>query len=187
MPAEKDPVENRASVRPSTWYHAILTTYGAWLYGDARGFRTRHHREHIDGDYRNPPPSGEYTSLEQRSRDALKQDPVVLPTSLRRVVGLALRDRLVELGGLVACLAVGGQHVHVLAKMPRGGARHYLGKAKRHAWFVLRQSGWSGRLWGKRSKALLIRDRAHQLKVYHYILRHRREEAWVWSCAQGEL
>jgi hypothetical protein len=29
------------------WYHIIMSTYGSWLYGDARGFRTRHHREHI--------------------------------------------------------------------------------------------------------------------------------------------
>jgi hypothetical protein len=38
------------------WFHAIITTYGAWLDGDARGFRTRHHREHVEGDYKNPPP-----------------------------------------------------------------------------------------------------------------------------------
>ena len=43
-----------------TWFHCISTTYGAWLYGDARGFRTRHHREHIVGDYRSPPPIEKY-------------------------------------------------------------------------------------------------------------------------------
>jgi hypothetical protein len=36
------------------WYHIIETTYGAWLYGDQRGFRTRHHREHVDGDDKRP-------------------------------------------------------------------------------------------------------------------------------------
>ena len=25
------------------WVHFVETVYGAWLYGDARGFRTRHH------------------------------------------------------------------------------------------------------------------------------------------------
>lgn len=30
------------------WFHCIATTYGAWLYGDSRGFRTRHHREHVE-------------------------------------------------------------------------------------------------------------------------------------------
>jgi hypothetical protein len=42
------------------WYHIMLTTSGDWLYGDARGFRTRHHREHVEGDYKNPPPPGIY-------------------------------------------------------------------------------------------------------------------------------
>jgi hypothetical protein len=42
------------------WYHSITSTYGAWLYGDERGFRTRHHREHVDGDYKSPPPRGLY-------------------------------------------------------------------------------------------------------------------------------
>jgi hypothetical protein len=30
-------------------------TYGTWLPGDPKGFRTRHHREHIEGDYKKPP------------------------------------------------------------------------------------------------------------------------------------
>ena len=44
------------------WYHVVLSTYGSWLYGDKRGFRTRHHREHVDGDYKNPPSLGKYGS-----------------------------------------------------------------------------------------------------------------------------
>jgi hypothetical protein len=33
------------------WYHVIISTYGGWLHGDPRGFRTRHHRAHVEGDY----------------------------------------------------------------------------------------------------------------------------------------
>ena len=40
------------------WFHVTAHTYGAWLAGDARGFRTRHHREHVEGDYKHPPPAG---------------------------------------------------------------------------------------------------------------------------------
>ena len=35
------------------WYHCTAHTYGTWLRGDPRGWRARHHREHVDGDYRN--------------------------------------------------------------------------------------------------------------------------------------
>jgi len=45
------------------WYHCVVTTYGAWLRGDPRGWRSRHHREHIQGDYRRPPSSGTYVAI----------------------------------------------------------------------------------------------------------------------------
>ena len=99
----------------SVWYHVILTTYGAWLYGDARGFRTRHHREHVEGDYKNPPPVERYSATRSRSRQSLKQPPVNLPAELRSVVGLALKDRLEALGEFVLSLAVARQHVHLQA------------------------------------------------------------------------
>src|SRR5262245_35779793 len=99
--------------QPFLWYHHVLTTYGAWLYGDERGFRTRHHREHIEGDYKNPPPPGMYAHLLERSQQYLKQEPVVLLSELRSVVGNALRERLTGLGSLVICMAVAGQHAHL--------------------------------------------------------------------------
>jgi hypothetical protein len=166
------------------WYHNILTTYGAWLYGDTRGFRTRHHREHVEGDYKNPPLPGQYDDLLRRSRESLKQSPVILPTQLREVVGAALRERLEGLGALVLCESVSGQHIHVLAKMPFGCGREWLGVAKRHVWFVLRERGWKTKLWGKRSKNVVIKDRQHQLNVYYYILRHASEGAWTWTLMQ---
>lgn len=40
------------SVEPwNSWYHVTIHVYGSWLRGDPRGWRSRHHREHADGDY----------------------------------------------------------------------------------------------------------------------------------------
>lgn len=166
---------------PQQWYHLIASAYGAWLYGDSRGFRTRHHREHVEGDYKNPPPPGTYAAMERRSRASLKQPPVLFPSEFREVVGYALLEKLESQGALVACVAVGGRHVHVLARMPFGKPRTWMGVAKRHAWFVLRERGWKEKLWGKRGKALPVRDRAHQLNVYRYIMNHAKQGAWVWT------
>lgn len=163
------------------WFHHILTTYGAWLPGDPRGFRTRHHREHVEGDYKNPPPPGRYEDRVAHSRELLTQPPVILPPALREVVGLALKERLQGFGTLLLCESVSGQHIHILAKMPYGCVRWWLGKAKRHVWFVLRDRGWVGKLWGKRGKYLPVKDRPHQLNVYYYILRHAAQGAWVWN------
>jgi hypothetical protein len=164
------------------WFHLIISTYGSWLYGDARGFRTRHHREHVEGDYKNPPPAGMYADREQRSRESLKRLPVTFSRLQRPLVGIAVRDKLHALGAFVLCLSVSGQHVHILAKLPGRSARDWMGRAKRHVWFELRdQCGWTSQMWGKRGKELPVRDRAHQLNVYRYILDHAKEGAWVWT------
>lgn len=161
------------------WFHVILTTYGAWLYGDARGFRTRHHREHVEGDYKCPPPPRLYDDKERRSRELLKQPPVVLPPRLRPLVGRALWQELTRLGGWVVVMAVSGQHVHLLVKLPAGRERAWAGRAKRHATLKLREYGWRGMLWGVRSKAEPIRNRAHQENTYKYIMKHAEEGAWI--------
>lgn len=170
-----------AVVPGGTWYHCITSTYGAWLYGDARGFRTRHHREHVDGDYKSPPPPGLYAKEYTRSVRSLKQAPVRIGKALRRVVGEAFREKLVERGAFVVCIAVSGQHVHALVKVPRGvKPRFIMGLGKKNSNFKLKEHGWQGKLWAKRGRDLRINDRNHQLSVYHYILAHTNEGAWVW-------
>lgn len=161
------------------WHHVILTTYGAWLPGDRRGFRTLHHREHVEGDYRNPPPAGVYEGLAKHSREALRQPPVMLPVELRSVVGTELQKRLLLLNCWVLCCAVAKQHVHLLVKLPPSQARNHLGLAKKHVTFALRQQGWIGRVWAAKGKIDRIRSREHQAATYRYILRHEREGAWV--------
>jgi hypothetical protein len=163
------------------WHHVIVTTYGAWLDGDARGFRTRHHREHIEGDYKNPPPLERYADRRQLSQHSLSIPPVALGSSWRPIIGKALVERLQGLGGFVLCAALSRQHGHLLVKCPRGMARAWTGLAKKHAWFIARDAGWRSKLWGIRSRAIEIRERRHQLNVYRYILGHAPQGAWLWK------
>jgi hypothetical protein len=165
-----------------------LHTYGAWLYGDKRSFRTRHHREHIIGDYNQPPPPEMYDYKLQRSRQLLKQEPVKLEISWRKIVGSAVLDKLQELGAQVLCVSMGSTHLHVLAKMPPGETpRQWVGRAKKHSNFIGKDHGWTGKLWAVRCKVLPIKDRPHQLNTLQYILDHIREGAWVWDFRHGEL
>ncbi len=163
------------------WYHVILTTYGAWLYGDARGFRTRHHREHVEGDYKNPPPARRYDELARRSRQSLRHPPVMLSPEHRAIVGTALVSSFTNSGYAVSCVAVATQHVHVLVELPTGEARAIAGKAKLKAWFAMRDDGWKQKLWGQRSKAVPIADGQHLASARRYIVRHRQIGAWVWE------
>src|SRR5436190_1293558 len=99
------------------WYHCTLHTYGAWLRGDPRGWRSRNHREHVEGDYKHPPPRGIYDKQLQRSKDLMKRDPVEINHErIIRFVLACLLERLEEFQIPVAIGAFDGIHAHVLAQ-----------------------------------------------------------------------
>jgi len=162
------------------WFHVTTHTYGAWLYGDPRGFRTRHHREHVEGDYKDPPPKGRYKSQYERSVQSLKQIPVILAPIWRPRIGLWFHEKLIELGAELIAISVSGQHIHCQVRMPVTSPRKWTGLAKKHVWHAATETGWTGKLWAVRSKATPILDKKHQENVFHYILRHKTEGAWVW-------
>jgi hypothetical protein len=146
----RDGFPERPSQDPAWgWFHIILTAYGAWLYGDPRGFRTRHHREHVEGDYKNPPPPGLYADREARSRESLRQQPVAWTPEWRAIVGGALvavdpiqqtvseeikdaiRRRSVDREKAKACLGFLGQ--------PMGRALHARLKTVHESWKASRE------------------------------------------------
>lgn len=98
------------------WFHCMGSTYGTWLRGDPRGWRARHHREHVDGDYKNPPPAGTYDRLLAQSKRSMKRDEVLLDWNQRvvacREMGKTLLYHKVEL----IDLSVGAAHFHLLAR-----------------------------------------------------------------------
>ena len=188
------------------WYHCITSTYGTWLYGDARGFRTRHHRQDVPYDYKNPPPEGMYDRQLKRTLRQMRYSPVVLNPSQRRVVCLAMGERLEQLGVEVIDICVDSKHIHILCRFPnwfdpaaeipglrRGNAlqdgrdpvpRHIIGVAKKHASHVLRTRGLKprpGALWTKRGKIIPVTSRQHQLRIVAYIRRHTASGAVVWT------
>ncbi len=91
------------------WFHCIGGTYGSWLPGDRRGFRTRHHREHVEGDYRNPPPVGIYVSRHQGAAESLRFDAVTIRSGDRRIICLEMGRVLLAYGAELVDLSVGGQ------------------------------------------------------------------------------
>lgn len=101
-------------------------TYGTWLPGDPKGFRTLHHREHVEGDYRFPPPPGMYDQRWETAKRNMKRPAVFFARQLRpiicRIMADALRDHynveLVE-------LSIGGMHFHLLARFTPVGVDPY--------------------------------------------------------------
>ncbi len=163
------------------WFHVMGNTYGTWLRGDRRGWRARHHREHVDGDYRNPPPSGKYDWLQEQSRRLMTRSPVRLTSAQREIGGRALVEKLLELHVQLLALSLGRSHFHRLGKFPPPLVRKVVGFAKRNAAFRLRAAGLEGGVWAVRCKVEPIRDRAHQLNTFQYVLNHVNEGARVWD------
>ena len=163
------------------WYHCTGTTYGKWLPGSDWGFRTRHHRRHIEGDYKNPPPPGMYAEDLARSKRLMKREAVCLVVAARRLACDAMFASLCEDGIEVIAVAVNGVHFHLLARFPDRDPRYWIGRAKGRAARALAATGLAaaGGVWAKRCKCKPIADRAHQMTVVGYIRDHVREGAAV--------
>jgi hypothetical protein len=164
------------------WYHCMGNTYGTWLPGDPRGFRTRHHREHCEGDYKNPPPKGRYEQRHQKSKDLMTR-PAVFLTVPQRVRALeefvgSLRRREIE----VVAASIDRVHFHVLARFPARDPRHWVGVAKKESSHYLKVEGLApvGGLWATRCECVPIEDRGHQVWVVGYILKHVKKGAATW-------
>ena len=164
-----------------SWYHIILNTRGSWLPGDPRGFRSRAHRIHSSGDYKNPPPTGEHAVLHNYAKLASKP-PVTLPADLRALVGDAILRKSNQQGFEVIAICVGSNHVHVLAELPnsRNIVKETVGLWKQSASHRVR-AHIPGKVWASGCDPILIKYKSHHRRVFGYILKHREEGAWVWS------
>lgn len=183
------------------WFHCMAHTYGTWLPGDPRGFRTRDHREHVEGDYKNPPPQGKYDERHHRAKQSMKRPPVILSPDARAVAVDVMVHALVSVHSIeVLAIAVGGMHVHVLARFEsapeptdsirglRGSAlddppRHYMGITKKESARALARFDFvaPGGVWARKGKIVPISDRSHQRNAFDYILDHKQQGAATWS------
>ena len=159
------------------WYHCNGNTYGTWLPGSDWGFRTRHHRRHVDGDYKNPPPPGNYAADLKRSKKPMRRPKVILSFAARQSICDTIMESLRCDEILVVAVCVNGHHFHVLARFLDRRPRHWIGRAKGRSARAASKVGLAaeGGVWGKRCKCKPVNDRAHQLTVVGYIQKHVKE------------
>jgi hypothetical protein len=175
----------------NNWIHCCGSTYGQWVRGDSRGWRARHHREHVDGDYRSPPPAGMYDALYEKSMRLMKRERVKPTSEQRRLACRVIVEALMWHEVEVVAVAVSAKHWHVLARFHALGtiltkdrtARHLMGIAKKRSARALSDAGWvaKGGVWAVRCRPLPIKSRSHQTNVFDYIRKHRSKGAAVWS------
>ena len=173
------------------WYHCTTHTYGSWLRGDPRGWRARHHREDVQGDYKSPPPRGTYDALLEYSKSLMKRDPVRIDRELRQFVVDAIVARLIECRVETQIVSLDSNHLHALIRCPARDPRIVLGIAKQYATAQLKAHGLAvglglnlgeGQgLWAKRSHPEPIKNPQHFQKATDYIRDHAARGAVVWE------
>jgi hypothetical protein len=168
------------------WRHVIISTRRSWLHGDERGFRSRDHRIHSSGDYKNPPPAGEHAELQDYHLSQAKGPPVKIPRTLRREVGSALLCAVLLSKNRVLVIAVGQKHAHALVRLPRSRkrAKRIVGKWKATRTPALRKA-LPRRIWGEGGKYKPVKTRDHLRTAFKYIRDEQGPGASVWTYGQG--
>ena len=163
------------------WWHVIISTLNSWLPADARGFRSRNHKIHSSGDYKNPPPKEEHEGLRKyQQKNAV--DVVVIPDESKETVGRAILAKLAKLEHRCLVLSVASTHSHWLVELPEDEktVRKIVGECKTKSSHAIRDVV-PGRVWAFRGKFIPVKDREQQ-NTYRYIL--GQEDAWIWDYKQ---
>lgn len=172
------------------WYHCTGSTYGCWVRGDARGWRSKGHREHVDGDYKRPPAAGKHARVEAESRRLMKRERVVLTPAAREAAVALLAKSLQDDGVEVIAVCVGAKHWHVLARFSPPDApfvtadrrgRRLIGRAKGRSAVAMSKQGLvaPGGVWAARCRIKPVTDRKHQVRVVRYIAEHKKKGAAI--------
>jgi hypothetical protein len=164
------------------WYHLMSHTYGTWLPGDPKGFRTRHHREHIEGDYKNPPPAGRDAGRWEQSKKLMKRDPIYLDVAQRQRAVLEFVKSFAKQGIELKAIAIDRIHIHGLTRVVDHNPRHHMGVAKRECSHYMKVAGLAPvrGLWAVRCECVPIEHRQHFENVDNYILDHEEQGAAIW-------
>ncbi len=117
----------------NNWYHVTCNTYGTWLRGDQRGWRERHHRKHVDGDYKNRPAPGTGKDELKRSKELMSRDPVHLNRMLQWIALIGVVTTLLNDGIDVIVASLDDHHLHLLARFNDREPRKRMGWAKFYA------------------------------------------------------
>jgi REP element-mobilizing transposase RayT len=172
---------------PLAWRFVTVNTHNSWHHGDPNGFRSRAHRIHSSGDYRNPPPPGEHAAL---LAYRLKQSGpcITIAAHLRERVGQAFIQQLSEQRHLVWAVSVSSDHLHAVVALPEGlkEIRTIIGHAKRKASRAVKAE-MPGTVWSANGDFRRINDQAHLENCTGYVVFEQGGDSWTWHLDADEV
>lgn len=169
------------------WWLVTWTTYGTWLPGDPRGFRTWRGTEYV------PPPRryarlnestynrADYADKHANAREL--SDPAVVLTPVHQNVALSAILKDIETIPLYAsAIAVGASHIHLLAKFAERRIRATVGRLKAAATRAIHDADATfqpKRIWAKECHMKSKETEADYRTALNYIKRHFLEGALI--------
>ncbi len=169
------------------WWLVTWNTYGSWLPGDPRGFRTWRGTEYVPPPVRYAEP-GEttYNRAEYAERHAMARDsadePVVLSRTHQELILPALVKELADIPLHASAIAVGTSHVHLLAKFAERRIRKTVGRLKAAATRAIHEADPAfqpKRIWAKGCHMKSKETEAEYRNALNYIKRHVDEGALI--------
>ncbi len=167
------------------WRFVTINTKNSWHHGAPRGFRSRDHRIHSSGDYRNPPPKGEHKGLFRYHVERAGRR-VILPESVRPRIAAAL------VGALSAyrfkAMSVSSDHAHLLIELPDDvpAIKAVIGDAKRIASREVRNQ-LPGAIWSAGCDYEPVDDEDHFNACEEYALIKQGAGTWTWWHVDGGM
>jgi REP element-mobilizing transposase RayT len=167
------------------WRLITINTKNSWHHGSPRGFRSRKHRIHSSGDYRNPPPVGEHAGL-YIDRLLHSDEKVVLRREIRAIIGAALVEWLKRHGYRVLAVSVSSDHAHILIELIDDPAviKRVIGEAKRVSSRAVK-SQLPGAVWSAGCDYAPIDDADRLRNEVDYVLLKQGRDSWTWSFRDG--
>ncbi len=170
----------------SDWWLVTWGTYGNWLPGDPRGFRTWRRKEYV------PPPIGyhepdepTYDPAKYRSRYASAQRRMTAPhVALRRSQRTEICNEIVReisaIRAVPAILGVAHCHVHLVARFGETKIRPSVGRLKAAASRQLHSGDQDqSPIWAKGCGMESLESEDDFMRAFNYVKRHREEGAAV--------
>jgi REP element-mobilizing transposase RayT len=171
------------------WRHLIVNTHCSWLHGDERGFRSRGHRIHSSGDYKNTSPQSEHAGLRRYHNDR-SAAPAILPRTVFKIVGEAFVQSLQKGGHRVSAVSVNPTHAHALVELPDSVAvvKRVCGWCKYFGTRAIREVAPAFRdreIWSGGETYEPVDNPSHLRAAHNYILTKQGSDAWTWCHQTG--
>jgi len=167
------------------WRLITINTKNSWHHGSPRGFRSRKHRIHSSGDYRNPPPVGEHVGL-YIDRLLHCDQKVVLEREIRVMVGDALVQWFKAHGYRVLAISVSSDHAHILIELIDDPSiiKRVIGEAKRVSSRAVKTQ-LPGSVWSAGCDYEPVDDADRLRDGVNYVLLKQGRDSWTWSHRDG--